>query len=99
MAEAISHIEKYAAHGKQAFDSSELIQVWIVHHLQILGESARGISEESQKRNSQIPWSKIIGFRNILVHHYFAIDPSEIWQVVVMDIPPLKEEIGRILEK
>jgi uncharacterized protein with HEPN domain len=99
MAEAISHIEKYAAQGKQVFETSELIQVWIVHHLQILGEAARGISEESQKRNSHIPWSKIIGFRNILVHHYFAIDPSEIWQVVVMDIPPLKEEIRRILEK
>lgn len=99
MAEAISHIEKYAAQGKQAFETSELIQVWIVHHLQILGEAARGISEESQKKNLQIPWSKVIGFRNILVHHYFAIDPSEIWRVVVVDIPSLKKEIGRILEK
>lgn len=97
MAEAISHIEKYAEQGKHAFETSELIQVWIVHHLQILGEAARGISEESQKNNPQIPWSKIIGFRNILVHHYFAIDPSEIWQVVVVDIPPLKREIERIL--
>jgi len=98
MADAISHIEKYAAQGKPAVESSELIQVWIVHHLQILGEAARGISEESQKKYPRIPWSKIIGFRNILVHHYFAIDPSEIWQVVVVDIPPLKKEIERILE-
>jgi len=99
MAEAISHIEKYAAQGKGAFESSELIQVWIVHHLQILGEAARGISEETRKNNPLIPWSKIIGFRNILVHHYFAIDPSEIWRIVVVDIPPLKKDIGRILEK
>jgi len=33
------------------------------------------------------------------VHHYFAIDPSEIWRIVVVDIPPLKKDIGRILEK
>lgn len=99
MAEAICHIEKYAAQGKEAFESSELIQVWIVHHLQILGEAARGISEESRKNYPSIPWSKIIGFRNILVHHYFAINPSEIWRVVVVDIPPLKKDIGLILDK
>jgi len=55
MAEAISHIEKYAAQGKGAFESSELIQVWIVHPLQILGEAARGISEETRKNNPLIP--------------------------------------------
>lgn len=97
MLEAISHIEKYAGQGKDAFETNELIQVWIVHHLQILGEAARGISEESRKLYPHIPWSKIIGFRNILVHHYFAINPSEIWRVVVVDIPPLKKEIERIL--
>ncbi|MFA6331836.1 MAG: HepT-like ribonuclease domain-containing protein [Methanoregula sp.] len=85
--------------GKPAFETSELIQVWIVHHLQILGEAARGISEESRRKYPNIPWSKIVGFRNIPVHHYFAIDPLELWRVVVVDIPPLKKEIGRILEK
>ena len=49
MAEGISRIEKYATEGKQAFETNELIQVWVVHHLQILGEAARGVSEESQK--------------------------------------------------
>jgi len=99
MAEAISQIEKYASGGYQAFATSELIQVWIVHHLQILGEAARGVSEESRKIYPRIPWGKIIGFRNILVHHYFSIDPKEIWQVVIMDIPPLKKEIEQIIEK
>jgi uncharacterized protein with HEPN domain len=99
MAEAISQIEKYTTSGKQEFESNELIQIWVVHHLQILGEAARGVTESSQKRYSDIPWSKIIGFRNILVHHYFAIDPLEIWQVIVADIPPLKKEIGLILKK
>lgn len=94
---AICLIEKYAAEGKDSFEKNELIQVWIVHHLQILGEGARGVSVESQKHYPEIPWSKIIGFRNILVHHYFAIDPSEIWRVVTVEIPPLKKEIGRIL--
>lgn len=83
--------------GKQVFLDDELVQVWVIHHLQILGESARGVSEESQRKYSQIPWGKIIGFRNILVHHYFAINPNEIRAVVQSDIPPLKQDLERIL--
>ena len=97
MAEAIQNIDKYSLRGKQVFIDDELVQVWVVHHLQILGESARGVSEESQRKYSQIPWGKIIGFRNILVHHYFAINPNEIWTVVQSDIPPLKRDLERIL--
>lgn len=97
MAEAIRKIEKYTASGKQVFERDELVQVWVVHHLQILGEAARGVSEESQRKYSQIPWGKIIGFRNILVHHYFAVNPEEIWAVVQSDIPPLKQDLEKIL--
>jgi len=99
MAEAIRQIDKYASKGKQAFERDELIRVWIVHHLQVLAEAARGISEESQKRYHTIPWSKIIGFRNILVHHYFTINADEIWAVVEADIPQLKRELDAILEE
>lgn len=73
------------------------IQVWVVHHLQILGEAARGVSEEAQQQYPKIPWGKIIGFRNILVHHYFALNPDQIWAVIEADIPPLKQELGQIL--
>ena len=97
MAEAIRNIEKYSSRGKQQFFQDELVQVWVVHHLQILGEAARGVSEDSQREYPRIPWGKIIGFRNILVHHYFAVNPSEIWAVVEVNIPPLKQELERIL--
>ena len=97
MAEALGNIEKYSSLGKQKFYNDELIQVWVVHHLQILGEAACGVSEESQRSHPRIPWGKIIGFRNILVHHYFAVNPDEIWAVVEVNIPPLKQELERIL--
>ena len=99
MAEAIRNIEKYSSRGKQNFFRDELVQVWVVHHLQILGEAARGVSEESQRRYLQIPWGKIIGFRNILVHHYFAVNPEEIWAVVQSDISPLKQDLESILSQ
>jgi uncharacterized protein with HEPN domain len=69
----------------------------VIHHLQILGEAACGVLEESKREYHQIPWGNIIGFGNILVHHYFAINPDEIWSVLMTNIPALKQELERIL--
>ena len=44
--EAIERTEKYAARGKAAFDEDELVQVWILHHLQVIGEAARSLDPE-----------------------------------------------------
>jgi len=48
MVDSIKKIEKYTSSGKQNFEREELVQVWVVHYLQILGEAARGVSVESQ---------------------------------------------------
>ena len=42
--EAIERIEKYTSDGLKAFDDNELIQTWVLHHLQIIGEAARALS-------------------------------------------------------
>ena len=64
--EAIERIEKYARQGHEAFEQEELIQTWIVHHLQIIGEAARTLSCDLKDQHPEMP-SKIIGMRNILV--------------------------------
>ncbi len=96
--EAINNIERYAAKGRKAFEDDELIQVWIVHHFQIIGESAVNLGKDFQKGNPEILWSKIIGMRNILVHEYFGLDLDEIWNSAVYDLPTLKKQIIKILE-
>lgn len=80
--EAIERIERHQPRDRDAFIRDELVQTWIVHHLEIIGEAARGLSEEFRFRHSQVPWSRIIGMRNILVHHYFNLDSVLIWSVV-----------------
>ena len=71
----------------------------MIHHLQMIGEAASGISMATRERYPAIPWGKIIGLRNILVHHYFAINAQEIWAVVEQDIPPLRSAVHRILDE
>ncbi len=99
MLEAITRIEKYAPRGREAFDADELIQVYMVHHLQVLGEAAYKLSKEFRSRHARVPWSKILGMRHILVHDYFRIDHDIVWGVVETDLSVLKREIESIIEE
>ncbi|HEX2798811.1 MAG TPA: DUF86 domain-containing protein [Thermoanaerobaculia bacterium] len=96
--EAIERIEKYASGGRASFDRDELVQTWIVHHLQIIGEAVRGLSEEIRSAHSDVPWAQIAAMRNILVHDYFGIDLEEVWAAVARDVPPLKAKVAAILD-
>ena len=96
--EAIERIEKYATQGRQAFEQDELIQTWIVHHLQIIGEDARAITTTLRDQYPAVPWTNIIGMRNILVHDYFGIDTDIVWAVVEDDLELLKTNIANMLQ-
>lgn len=96
--EAIDRIDKYSAEGYETFLNDELIQTWILHHLQIIGEAASKLSVEFKGSNPAIEWKQIGGFRNILVHHYFEIDHSLVWQTVQKNLPDLKLKLQKILE-
>lgn len=96
--EAIENIEKYTLRGHEAFEHDELIQTWIVHHLQIIGEAASALPDSFREKYPEVPWSKIIGMRNILVHNYFGIDVDVVWAVVVDDIPDLKQKIENAIK-
>lgn len=95
--DAILKIQKYAARGKSVFEKEELVQTWIIHHLQVIGEASSQLPEGFRNRHSSIPWSKIIGMRNILVHRYFGIDTSLVWQAIEVDLPILLETVDAIL--
>jgi len=94
--EAIEQIEKYLQQGKSAFESDELIQVWMIHYLQIIGEAARSTSTELKQKYPDIPWVAIVGFRNLVVHEYFRVDLNVVWDVVENDLPELKRQIEKM---
>jgi uncharacterized protein with HEPN domain len=96
--DAIGQIEVEQVKGRAAFDGSSLMQVWMVHHLMIIGEAVRTIDPAVRQRYPSIPWRQIAGMRNILVHDYFRINQEIVWETVEKHVPPLKAEIARILE-
>lgn len=95
--DAIGQIEKYAHQGREAFETDEMLQVWVVYHLQIIGEAANGLSETLLTSAAEIPWLDIIGMRNILIHRYWGIDPDIVWGAVEAELPKLKSAVMHLL--
>jgi len=96
--EAIEKIEKYVSIGYQAFAEDERTQVWIIHHLQVIGEASNHLSDDLTEQNPDIPWADIVGLRNILVHQYFGIDLTQVWETAELDMPVLKAKVREILQ-
>jgi uncharacterized protein with HEPN domain len=95
--EAIDRINAHKADRKLEFDSDELLQIWFVHHLQIIGEAAYRISDKTRTQYPDVPWGQMIGMRHILVHGYFDIDLEIVWNAAQVNLIQLKEQISTIL--
>jgi uncharacterized protein with HEPN domain len=98
MLQAIEKILAKTTTGKDAFEADEMLQVWALHHLQIVGEAARCLSTEFKQQYPDEVWSKAIGMRHILVHHYFDIDDDQVWRVIELDLPTLWVKVAQILD-
>jgi uncharacterized protein with HEPN domain len=96
--EAIRNIKRHTESGREAFDRDELIQSWCVRHLQIIGEAARALPDETRNSMKEVPWPSIIGMRHVLVHNYFGIDTELVWNVVESQLKPLKTSIELFLK-
>jgi len=95
--EAITRITKYTDAGRQSFDQNELVQTWVVHNLEIIGEASRSIPQEYKDKHPTIEWARISRMRNVLIHIYFGVDMDIVWEVVERDLPILKTQIDVIL--
>lgn len=96
--DAIAAIEHHRGRDKAGFERDELLQVWFLRHPQIIGEAARALPGDVQALAPEIPWSKIVGMRNILVHGYFDIDTDIVWDAATRDVPAIKPAVERLLK-
>lgn len=95
--EALDAIRRRVGSERAAFDADELLRVWALHHLLIIGEACSRMSEPLQARYPEVPWRQIVAMRNIIVHGYFEVDWDEVWEVVVRDVATLRRFIENIL--
>jgi uncharacterized protein with HEPN domain len=95
---AIQKISEHTGAGREEFLRDEMLQVWMIHHFEIIGESARSLSSELRGRHPEVPWSQVIAMRNILVHEYFGLNLEQVWMAAVRDLPELRRKVEQVLE-
>jgi uncharacterized protein with HEPN domain len=96
--DAIGRVGERIGSDRQRFMDDDLLQVWAVHHIQIIGEACARLSQALRGRHADIPWADIVSVRNILVHHYFGVDVQQIWATVQTDLPELARSVRRVID-
>jgi len=79
--------------------TDRMLNLSLVRLLEIVGEAASRVSEETRSLFPEIPWSQIVSLRNRLIHGYDDVDFNILWNIINNEIPPLVEDLKRIIEK
>jgi uncharacterized protein with HEPN domain len=97
--EAIRRVREYTAAGEASFLSDPRTQDAVIRNLQILGEAAKRVSAETVAANPAVPWRSMTGLRDRVVHDYFGVSLSIVWDVVENHLPAVEREVRRLLER
>lgn len=84
-------------HNADEFYEDQLTFDAVLMNFVVIGESVSRLSEDFKDANKDVPWIKIKGFRNIVVHDYFGVDAEEVWQIVQQQIPTLQSKVQSLL--
>ena len=78
------------------FKTNSLIIDATIRRLEIIGEATKNIPDSFREKYPDIPWKKIAGFRDVLIHAYFGVDIQRVWIIIKKDLPILKENLSKI---
>ncbi len=88
-------VEKTQNRQLDEFLDTEDLHDIVVRQFTVIGEAARKLSDDAKGRYPEIPWHRVTGMRNRLVHDYKGIDLNEVWETIQIDIPELLRQLKR----
>lgn len=98
--ESIDAIEEYLRGvTEEKFHTSREKQDLVVRRLEIIGEAAKNIPEDFRKQYNTIPWKKMMGMRDVMIHQYFGINYNIVWDTTKNLLPKLRKQIEQFLEQ
>ena len=99
MRDAAEKARRYAAGRTRAdIEDDDMLESALVREVEVIGEAANHVSEETRALAPDIDWGDIVGMRNNLVHAYFKINYDVLWDVITYRLPPLITELNRLIE-
>lgn len=97
---AISEIAEHTASmTREAYEADTKTQRAVERNLQIIGEAVHRLSSGLKAANPSIEWDEICATRNVVVHHYFGVDTSIVWDILLEDLPRLKTLVDEFLAR
>jgi len=98
MLAAIDRIAEYTADmSAEMFATDSRTVDAVVRNLIVIGEAASRVPEAYRSAHDQVPWPIMRGMRNVVVHEYWGVDISVVWQTVSEDLPPLRSQLQTLL--
>lgn len=98
--ESLTLIQQYTREvSEEDFLGQTYLQDAVIRRLEIIGEAVKSLPTDFKESHSDIPWQRIAGMRDVLIHEYFGVDLNLTWRTVQQDLPSLKMRLEEILHQ
>lgn len=98
--EAIKRIEEYTEkYDYDDFLKDSKTQDAVVRNFEIIGEAVKFLDSKFRKKHANVPWNKIAGIKDKLIHQYFGVNFEIIWTIIQEELLDLKTYIEEILQQ
>jgi uncharacterized protein with HEPN domain len=98
--ESMNRIDTYILGvNYDSFLNNQMLIDAVIRNLEIIGEAARNLPDELKNKYPELPWRNMIGLRNILIHQYFGVDESIIWEVITVDLSDARPNLMKVIQE